>query len=96
MRIEGKRKVLLSSAMYTENLSRTHYTETEIEAIYMGKESKVRKRYQRSGSFNQRRQVSDGRQRSLSRDSRYGRYVLRSRYDRFKSPGRRDDSARRD
>ena len=66
MRIEGKRKVLSSSTMSTENLPRTHYTETEIEAMYMGTESEARKRYQRSGSFSQRRQVPNGRQISLS------------------------------
>ena len=57
-----------SSAMYTEQLPRTHYTEEEIEAMYMGTESEARKRFQgrRNGSFNRRRPSLDGRQRSLS------------------------------
>ena len=37
IKIEGKRKAS-SSAMYTEHLPRTHYTQAEIEAMYMGKD----------------------------------------------------------
>ena len=62
IKIEGKRKVS-SSAMYTEHLPRTHYTEAEIEAMYMGKDSEARKRLQRNNSFNRRRQSFDGKQR---------------------------------
>ena len=47
--------------MYTEsvpdNLPETHYTESELEVIYIGMESKARKRYQRQGSW--RRQSFD-------------------------------------
>ena len=43
IKIEGKRKVVSSSAMYTEKLPRTYYTEEEIEAMYMGKDSEARK-----------------------------------------------------
>ena len=65
--IEGKRKSVSSSAMFTETLPRTHYTEreqaeieamytereqTEIEAMYMGTELEARKRFQRGNSFN--------------------------------------------
>ena len=82
-----------SSAMYTEQLPRTHYTEAEIEAMYMGKDSEARKRLQRNNSFNRRRQSFDGRQRSLSRGSHYG--SSRSIYDKFRSGGR-DSSTRRD
>lgn len=53
IKIEGKRKVS-SSAMYTEHLPRTHYTEVEIEAMYMGKDSEARKRLQRNNSVNRK------------------------------------------
>ena len=62
IRIEGKRKAVLSSTIFTEHLLRTHYTEAEIEAMYMGTESEARKRFQRNNSFNKRRQSFDGRQ----------------------------------
>ena len=62
IRIKGKRKAVLSSAMFTKKLPRTHYTEAEIEAMYMGTESEARKRFQRNNSFNRRRQLFDGRQ----------------------------------
>ena len=62
IRMEGKRKAVSSSAMLTEQLPRTHYTEAEIEAMYMGIESEARKRFQRNNSFNRRRQLFDGRQ----------------------------------
>ena len=101
IRIEGKRKSLNSSStMYTETLPQTYYTEAEqkeIETMYMGGESEARKRHQRTCSFSQHRsQSQDGRNRSLSR-SRYdptSRYNQdnRSRYDRFKSPGRGGES----
>ena len=45
IRIEGKRKAVLSSTIFTEHLLRTHYTEAEIEAMYMGTESEARKRF---------------------------------------------------
>ena len=59
VRIEGKRKYVSSSTMFTETLPSTYYMEaeqTEIETMYMGAESEVRKRFQRSNSFNQWRQ----------------------------------------
>ena len=89
IKIEGKRKAMSSSAMFTEQLPRTHYTEAEIEAMYMGTESEARKRFQRNNSFNRRRQSFDGRQQSLSRSSQCGssRYTTRSKYDGFKSGG---------
>ena len=34
IRIEGKRKAVSSSPMFTEQLPRTHYTEAEIEVMY--------------------------------------------------------------
>ena len=93
IKIEGKRKAMSSLAMYTEKLPRTYYTEEEIEAMYMGKDSEARKRLQRNNSFNRRRQSFDGRQRSYSRGSQYG--SSRSRYDKFRS-GSRDPSIRND
>ena len=45
IRIEGKRKAMLSSAMFTEQLPRTHYTEAEIELMHMGTASEARKRF---------------------------------------------------
>ena len=57
IRIEGKRKSHnSSSAMYTEILPKTYYTEAEqkeIEAMDMGTESEARKRYQGNHSFSQ-------------------------------------------
>ena len=41
IRIKGKRKAMSSSAMFSEQLPRTHYTEAEIEAMYMGRESEA-------------------------------------------------------
>ena len=35
IKIEGKRKTVSSSAMYNEQLPRAHYTEAEIEAMFM-------------------------------------------------------------
>ena len=90
--IEGKRKVS-SSAMYTEQLLRTHCTETEIEAMYVGKDSEARKILQRNNSFKRRRQSFDGQQRSLSQGSQYG--SSRSIYEGFRSGGR-DSSAKCD
>ena len=89
IKIEGKRKAS-SSAMYTEHLPRTHYTEAEIEAMYMGKDSEARKRLQRNNSYNRRRQSFDGRQRSLSQGSQYG--SSRSRYEGRDSSMKRDRS----
>ena len=83
IKIEGKRKAVSSLAMYTDKLPKTHYTETEIEAMYMGKDSEARKRLQRNNSFNRRRQSFDGRQRYFSRGSQYR--SGRSRYEQFRS-----------
>ena len=84
MRVEGCRKDA-SSVMYTEDryedLPETHYTETELQEIdtmFMGTESEARKRYQRNGSY---RRQSFGRQKSNSRDSRYGNFRRQSRFD---------------
>ena len=71
--------------MYTEKLPRTYYTEEEIEAMYMGKDSEARKRLPRNNSFSRMRQSFDGRQRSYSRGSQYGSSRSRSRYDKLKS-----------
>ena len=52
IRIEGKRKDYNSSS-YVEKLPDTHYTEAEqkeIETLYMGRESLLRQRFQRSRS----------------------------------------------
>ena len=62
IKIEGKRKSVSSSAMFTEQLPRTHYIEAEIEAMYIGTESEARKIFQRNNSFNRRRPSFDGRQ----------------------------------
>ena len=56
MRVEGCRKDASSaSVMYTEDmdedLPEDHYTETEMEIMYMGTESEARKRFQRNGSY---------------------------------------------
>ena len=91
IKIEGKRKAVSSSTMDTKQLPRTHYTEAEIEAMYMGKDSEARKRLQRNNSFNRRRQSFDGRQRSLSQGSQ--QRSARSRYEQFKS--RERDSSNR-
>ena len=61
IKIEGKRKAVSSSTIYTKQLPKTYYTEAEIEAMYMGKDSKARKRLQRNNSFNRRKQSYDGR-----------------------------------
>ena len=55
----------MSSTMFSEKLPSKHYTEAELEAMYMGTEYETRKRFQRNNSFNQRRQSFNGRQRSL-------------------------------
>ena len=89
IRVEGKRKSLSSSKMYTETLPATSYTEAEqkkIEAMYMGIVTEARKRYQEYHSFSQQQAQSlDTRQMSFSRNFRYD---PRSRFDKFKSPGR--------
>ena len=54
IRIEGKRKAVLSSTLFSEGLQSTYYTEAELEAMYMGTESEARKRFQRNNSFSQR------------------------------------------
>ena len=57
IRVEGKRKSLSSSTMFTETLPATYYTEAEqkeIEAMYMGTELEARKRYQGTHSYNQK------------------------------------------
>ena len=60
IKIEGKRKAVSSSAMYTKQPPRTHYTEAEIKAMYMGKDSETRKRLQRNDPFSRKRQSFDG------------------------------------
>ena len=59
IRIEGKRKAVSSSTLFSEALPSTYYTEAEkaeIEAMYMGTESEAKKRFQRNNSFGIRRQ----------------------------------------
>ena len=51
IKVEGKRKAV-SSAMYSEKLPSTYYTETELKAMYIGMESEARKRFQRNNNFN--------------------------------------------
>ena len=88
--------------MFTEQLPSTYYTEAEqkeIEAMYMGTESEARKRYQGTHSYSQQQAQSlDRRQRSFSRPRydprpRYNDniYDNRSKFDKFKSPGRRQE-----
>ena len=88
VRVEGKRKSP-SSAMFTESLPMTHYTEKEheeIEAMYMGKESLPRKRFPEN-SYNR------GRERSFNQGQGYP-YRLQSRdrytYSRYGSISRSD------
>ncbi len=107
IRVEGKRKSLKeSTALYTKRLPPTYYTEAEqehIEAMYMGTESEARKRFNNSRSRSQNRnQPQNGRERSQSQprynsnpNTRYDS-SYRSRVDRFKSPGRRQESLNRD
>ena len=100
VRIEGKRKSLSSSTMFTETLPSKYYTETEkaeIEAMYMGTESEARKRFLRNNYFNRMRQSFDGRQQFLFWGSQYGsnRYNPISRYEGFKYGGR-ESLAKRD
>ena len=52
IKIEGKRKAVSSLGMYTKQLPKTYFTETEIEAIYMGKDLEARKILQRNNSYN--------------------------------------------
>ena len=56
IRVEGKRKSLSSSTMFTETLPSTYYTEAENkekEAMYMETELEARKRYQGNRSYSQ-------------------------------------------
>ena len=77
-----------STVMYTEDMEKDkdlpedHYTESELkemETLYLGTESKARKRFQRNGPY---RQSSFSRPRSLSQDSRYDRSRSPLEYDR--------------
>ena len=67
IRVEGKRKSLKeSTTLYTESPPSTYYTEAEqeqIEAMYMGKESESRKRFNNSRT---RTPAQNGRQRTFS------------------------------
>ena len=77
--------------MYTDpKLPETHetkYTESELEALYMGTESEARKRFQRQGSFRST-ELFD---RRLTLRPRSGGFVpCQSRYDRYRSGDRRD------
>ena len=102
-RVEGKRKSLnASETNYTERLPKTYYTKKEnkeIEAMYMGSASEARKRH---CSFSEQwSQSRYRRQRSFSRNRfeprrRYEEYDNRSRYDKFKTPGRRGEPDRCD
>ena len=104
IRVEEKRKSYNSSStMFTESLPSTYFTEAEqkeIEAKYIGTESKARKRSQGTRSFSQQRvQSQDRRQEYFSRpkyNPRYDGFGNRSRYDRFKSPGWKEKPGQRD
>ena len=89
IRVEGKRKSLKDTAThYTESPPTTYYTEAEqeqIEAMYMGKESESRKRFNNSRT---RTPSQNGRQRTFSQS---GNNDLRAKRDRTRSPGRRQD-----
>ena len=89
--MEGKRKSLKDSAThYTETPPSTYFTKTEqeqIEAMYMGKESESRKRFNNSRT---RTPFQYGRQRTFSQ-SRYNANDFRAKRDRTRSPGRRQD-----
>ena len=58
---EGMRRGV-PAALQTESdpdhLHETHYTESELEAMYMGKESEARKRFQKQGLYQQRQSFS--------------------------------------
>ena len=103
IRVEGKRKSLKeSTALYTERPPPTYYTEAEqehIEAMYMETESEARKRFNYSRSWSQNQnQPQTERARSQSQPRYNPNYdpSTRSRDDRFKSPGRRQESLNRD
>ena len=59
MKVEGNRKSVVG-VMYTEpepiqtDLSETYFTESELEALFIGTESEARKRYQSQGSYQRR------------------------------------------
>ena len=107
IKVEGKRKSLKeSTTLYTEKPPLTYYTKEEqeqIQTMYMGTESYARKRFNNSHSRSQNRnQMQNGRDRSqfqpryntgpnTRNDTNY-----RSMIDRFKSPGRRQESLNRD
>ena len=61
MKVYGNRKSI-AGILYTESepdrVPETYYTESVLETMYMGIKSKVRKRFQRQGSY-QRGQVFD-------------------------------------
>ena len=100
IRVEGKRKSLKESTThYTESPPSTYYTEAEqeqIEAMYMGKESESRKRFNNSRTRSMTRdQSQNGRPRSYSQtgynpNDRY-EPSPRARRDRTKYPGRRPE-----
>ena len=91
IRVEGKRKSLKDSTTHnTESPPTTYYTEAEqeqIEAMYMGKESKSRKRF---NNFRTHTPSQNGRQRTFSQ-SGYNTNDPRAKRDRTRSPGRRHD-----
>ena len=95
IKVEGNRKSV-AGVMYTDlklpETCETKYTESELEALYMGTESEVRKRFQRQGSF-RRRESFD--QRSTSRTRLGGFVPQQSRYDRYRS-GDRVETGRHD
>ena len=88
IRVEGKRKSLKDSTThYTESPPSTYYTEAEqeqIEAMYMGKESESRKRF---NNFHTRTPSQNGRPRTFSQTG-YTPNDPRARRDRTRSPGR--------
>ena len=96
MRVEGCRKdVSSASVMYTEDmdedLPEDHYTEKELEMMYIGTGSEACKRFQRNGSY---RRQPFGRPRSSSRDSRYNDFCRLSPFDGSRSGDGKDDKNR--
>ena len=101
----GKRKSLKDSATnYTETPPSTYYTEAkqaQIEAMYMGKESGSRKRFNNSRT---RTPSQNGRQRTFSQSqnsrqrtfSQSGYNDFRANRDRTRSPGKRPDQQYQD
>ena len=93
MRFGGCRNDASSAwVMYTEDmdedLPEDHYTEKELETMYIGTESEACKRFQRNNSY--RRQPFE-RPRSSSRDLIYNSLCRPSRFDGSRAGDGKDD-----